>query len=121
MNAILLVPGPADLHGLLSVGPCGAIPPAALKNPDTGHWEAFDHENWTFEPGCLEGVALALVWEGQPIAAACDRVIRILMERRDLITFTFHVRYAYEEAEALAEACVARLGCSLVHPTEDSA
>jgi len=104
--AVLLVPAAGDPLGLLREGPCGARPPMVARWDHEDTWTHGYHGRSYSPRDAVPSVrfALALAWDGAPVAEAIDRwwrspgndvetdlaaeaVARLLLQGGDLGTF----------------------------------
>ena len=69
-TSILYIPASGDPHGVLADGLCGAKPPAVVRDEDSGRL-----------------YILPLVWRGEVVPEAEDRLTRALLRVRGVRSF----------------------------------
>lgn len=81
--AVILIPAKGDPHGLLRIGPCGAMPPMASKVWQRDVWAADPDPPWEAgqPPRGWGQRALVLAWEGEPVAEGIARCLHGLALR----------------------------------------
>lgn len=81
MTSILYIPASGDVHGVLADGLCGAKMPKVTHEDGCKAW-------YPYGGACRCGVwALPLVWRGEVVPEAEDRLTRALLRVRGVRSF----------------------------------